>query len=95
MNETITLSFWKSLKRLFFQEFFQPTLARRNCWQMTNYKKTMVYIGLQDIKNNGVSDWLKKEHMINCINNCMQFNRYLYLFLFLSNKYIKIQCDIY
>ena len=25
--------------------------------------KTMVYIGSQDIKNNGISDWLKKESM--------------------------------
>ena len=28
---------------------------------MTNYMKTVVYTGLQNIKNNDVSDWLKKE----------------------------------
>ena len=32
---------------------------------MINYMKTMVYVGLQDIENNGLSDWLKKkEHAI-------------------------------
>ena len=30
---------------------------------MTNCKKTVVYIGLKDIENNGVSDWLDKESM--------------------------------
>ena len=29
---------------------------------MTNCMKTVVYKGLQDIENRGVSDWLKKEN---------------------------------
>ena len=47
------------LKTLFF---LRTLLAnQRNRWQMTNCMKNVVYIGLQNIKNNGVSDLLEKE----------------------------------
>ena len=55
------LNFGSLLKRLFTIEFFWPTFVRRICWRMTNCKKTVVYVALQDIESNDVSNLLEKE----------------------------------
>ena len=56
-DETITLSVFGTLvfKDFFFsRESFQPSFVRKNRWQMTNCKKTVVYVGLQSLIKPGV-----------------------------------------
>ena len=56
-NETITLSVFGTLvfkKTVFFRESFRPSFVRKNRWQMTNCKKTVVYIRLQSLIKRGV-----------------------------------------
>ena len=62
-TKPLTLSVFGNLflKKIIFSKFFWPTFVRKNRWKMTNCIETMVYIGLQDIENNGVSDWSKKK----------------------------------
>ena len=71
LTEPLTLLIFGSLKKG-FKNFFRQLSSRRNCRQMMNCKKNLVYIGLEDIKNNGIFDWLKKrEHAIDFALTCI------------------------
>ena len=61
-TETLTLSIHGSLLKDRFLEnsFGQLSLEEINRWQMTNCKKTMIHIALDDVESNGASDWLDK-----------------------------------
>ena len=60
-TEPLTLTISVIFKKTVFLRILSPAFVKRNRRKMTNRKKTVVYIGLQDIENNGFSDWLEKE----------------------------------